>query len=94
MEYLLDTNVLIALLNAESPARRLATNTIAQLSAAGDRCWLAPQVLVEFWAVATRPIAANGLNWTVEKTALQIQELLDSLPLLSETPELFRAWLN
>lgn len=37
------------------------------------------QVLVEFWVVATRPIAVNGLGWSAEQARTQIAQLLVQL---------------
>ena len=94
MEVLLDTNVLVALLNSSSREHDAATRAVRKLAESGGRYWLAPQVLVEFWVVATRPLAMNGLGWTVEQTAREIEELLAVSRLLKETPELFRQWFE
>jgi hypothetical protein len=51
-------------------------------------------VLIEFWVVATRPVAVNGLGWSVEQTSHKIQQLLAQFPLLEETPQIFTNWLE
>lgn len=59
-----------------------------------DECLLAPQIIVEFWVVATRPPQVNGLGWAVEQTRSTIDQLLDRFPLLQESPQIFPNWLN
>jgi len=47
-----------------------ATTTLVQR---GDHPCLVPQVLYEFWVVATRPKAVNGLGLTVAAAAKSVQ---------------------
>jgi hypothetical protein len=51
-------------------------------------------VLVEFWAVATRPAEVNGLGWSVATTAEAIGSLQDQFPLLNETPDVLDRWFE
>jgi hypothetical protein len=51
---------------------------------------LAPQVLFEFWVVATRPAANNGLDWTVTRTRDAIARLRGEFRVLQEPPEVLR----
>ena len=94
MKLLLDTNVVLALLNELSPERTVAAKAIVNRTGRGDTWWLAPQVLIEFRAVATRPRTANGLGWTLTRVRLQVERLLQTSLLLEETPRLFPAWLE
>jgi predicted nucleic acid-binding protein len=67
-QYLLDTNVISRFCNAADVDHALVIEAIAQLLNQGDDCVLTPQVLIEFWVVATRPTEVNGLGWTAEET--------------------------
>ena len=58
--YLIDTNVLLRSAVNTSARNPSAAGAIAVLLAQGDELLLAPQVLMEFWSVATRPVAVNG----------------------------------
>ena len=58
--YLLDTNIVLRLCNTLDKRHSLAVSSVAQLIRQGDDCVLAPQVLAEFWVVATRTTEANG----------------------------------
>jgi predicted nucleic acid-binding protein len=92
--YLLDTNVVMRFCNPSDIKNQLATDAIAHLLTRSDECLLAPQIIVEFWVVATRPTQVNGLGWTVEQTRSTIDKLLDRFPMLEESPQVFPNWLN
>lgn len=92
--YLLDINVVMRFCNPADLQHQLATDAISHLLMQSDECLLTPQVIVEFWVVATRPIQVNGLGWTVEQTRSTIDQLLDRFPLLEESPQIFPTWLN
>jgi predicted nucleic acid-binding protein len=92
--YLIDTNVLLRGVVNTSIRNPAAARAIATLLAKGDELLLAPQVLMEFWSVATRPIAVNGFGWPVDVVCGEIEGLLDQFPLLPETPAVFDEWLR
>ncbi|WP_071189866.1 type II toxin-antitoxin system VapC family toxin [Trichormus sp. NMC-1] len=92
--YILDTNVVMRFCNPSDVQHHLATEAISRLLAQGDECFLTAQILVEFWAVATRPVEVNGLGWTVEKTRKTIDQVLRRFPLLKESEDIFPNWLN
>jgi predicted nucleic acid-binding protein len=60
--YLIDTNVLLRSVQGKSAEHPSVVSAIALLLEKGEELFLAPQVLVEFWAVATRPVDANGFD--------------------------------
>ena len=74
MGFLLDTNILVALLDRNSPAQ-----------GAARMLGLPPQTIVEFWAVATKPVTSNGLGWTRDRTVSEVCRLLAMLPMLAES---------
>jgi predicted nucleic acid-binding protein len=80
--------------NSSDVQHRLATSAISHLLKQSDECFLATQVMIEFWVVATRPTQVNGLGWTVEQTRSTIDQLLDRFPVLEESPQIFTNWLN
>jgi predicted nucleic acid-binding protein len=92
--YLLDTNVVMRFCNPSDVQHQIATDAISHLLMRSDECLLAPQIIVEFWVVATRPYQVNGLGWDVEQTRSTINQLLDRFPLLEESPQIFPNWLN
>jgi predicted nucleic acid-binding protein len=60
MAYLLDTNVLLRVVNENDPARTVALNAIRTLRRQQEMLCYTPQVLAEFWNVCTRPPSARG----------------------------------
>jgi len=89
---LVDTNVLLRVADPASAQHSLTTGAIAKLLSRRDRLYLAPQILTEFWVVASRPRSVNGLGWAVDAVELEVAKLLSNFPLLSETHQLFTEW--
>jgi predicted nucleic acid-binding protein len=94
MRWLLDTNVLLRLADVDTPQHVMAEAAIERLVARAESVFVCMQVLVEFWAVATRPESANGLGWSTSTTVEAIRTLRDQFPLLNETPEVLTAGSN
>lgn len=92
--YLLDTNIVMRLCNSSDLQHKLATNAVSRLLMQSDECFLATQVIIEFWVVATRPTQVNGLGWSVEQTRSMIDQLLARFPVLAESRQIFTNWLN
>ena len=91
--YLIDTNVVVRLMEPAAPEHAMVAGAIRRLLATGNRLVLAPQVLTELWVVATRPLDVNGFGWPPGKTAEVIARLRDQFDLLEEGPEAFERWL-
>jgi predicted nucleic acid-binding protein len=92
--YIIDTNVVTRFCNPSDVQHHLATDAISRLLTQGDECFLTAQILVEFWAVATRPVEVNGLGWSVETTRKTIDQVLRRFPLLKDSEDIFPNWLN
>jgi predicted nucleic acid-binding protein len=92
--YLADTNLLLRLADPDSPQHAIATQALASLLARGDEVYVTPQNFIEFWAVATRPVEANGFGWNGERTAQEVSELQRRFPMLPDRPEIFAHWLE
>jgi predicted nucleic acid-binding protein len=95
MSYLLDTSFLIRLANTADPKHGLAFDALAELLGRNQRLVVTPQVLTEFWSVATRPAgAANGLGMSDSDAKANVEALVAEFPLASDTadiwPELWR----
>ena len=92
MSYLVDTNVLTRLIVLKDPLSQSARAAIDQLQQDRAGLLVAPQNLIEFWAVATRPVEANGLGLSVEKAAEEVTRFEAVFRLADEPPALFRRW--
>ena len=64
MRVLLDTNIVGRLCQPNHNHYGVAVAAIEHLLQAGHDLRLVPQVLYEFWAVATRPLAENGFGFS------------------------------
>lgn len=53
-QYLLDTNILLRVVDTSSPQHKLAVNAITEILKLDNKCVITTQVLVQFWVVATR----------------------------------------
>jgi predicted nucleic acid-binding protein len=62
---LLDTNILVFLTSPASLWHTHSQRAVERLIQRGDKPVFSSQVVYEFWSVATRPVAANGLGWPV-----------------------------
>jgi len=72
MRLLLDTNILTRSAQPAHPMHADAVDAISALSTAGDELCVVPQNLIEFWAVATRPLNVNGLEMTTAQARAEL----------------------
>jgi hypothetical protein len=75
MNCLLDTNILLRLSEPESPFHLICKQAIASRLASGDLLFVCAQNFIEYWAVATRPIAVNGLGFEPIQAEAELHEL-------------------
>jgi predicted nucleic acid-binding protein len=90
----LDTNILLRMSDGKAATHLLAGEAVSKLLARGDEVYITPQNLIEFWAVATRPLDANGLGWTTQRTMIEVEQLRNRFPLLQDSPEILTHWLT
>ncbi len=92
MAYLIDTSILVRLANTTDPEHALATTAIVELHRRGESLQIAPQNLIEFRNVATRPTQVNGLGFTPDEADIQSTDFEMTFSLLDESPDIFLAW--
>jgi len=92
MIYLGDTNVVSRFVLPDDPLHSLVRDAIFELQQRGDLVCVTPQVLVEFQALATRPIEANGLGLTTAQASDRARQIEALYPLLDETPDIYVHW--
>ncbi|MGA2169309.1 MAG: type II toxin-antitoxin system VapC family toxin [Terracidiphilus sp.] len=91
MAVLLDTNILLRLAQPHHPSAPVAARALRALRANSEMLHITQQNIVEFWAVATRPTAANGLGFSTEQATAEVETLKRLFVLLAELP-LQDAW--
>jgi hypothetical protein len=89
MRVLLDTNVLCRLAEKGHTLHTTAENTVTWLRDQGHELCLVPQVLYEYWVVATRPAAENGLNMPPEVVDNALEFWIDLFTLLRDERGIF-----
>ena len=92
MPTLADTNVLLRSLSPEHAHYSVAENALTALRLRNEPLCIAPQNLIEFWAVATRPRDEYGLGMTTARVANEIVTLRRFFRLLPSTPSVLEAW--
>lgn len=92
MSFAVDTNVLLRSMDDGHVAQPIAKNGLFALRDRGETLSSFPQNLIEFWAVATRPVINNGLGLSIPQAEQDLLKLKTLFALLSDTPEIFPAW--
>ncbi|MBL9166688.1 MAG: type II toxin-antitoxin system VapC family toxin [Verrucomicrobiales bacterium] len=94
MATLVDTNILLRSIQPTDPLFGITLSALQILGRLTDRLAVVPQNLVEFWAVATRPRANNGLGLGPGEAAVEIEKILSAFQLFPETPLIFGEWMK
>ncbi|MDJ0717380.1 MAG: PIN domain-containing protein [Prochloraceae cyanobacterium] len=94
MAYLVDTNILLRSCQPDHPMYPIAVKAVETLFQQGDKLHIAPQNVVEFWNVSTRPLDKNGLGMTVEQTTAEIARLQGIIAVLPDLPSIHPQWLK
>jgi predicted nucleic acid-binding protein len=89
---LVDTNVLLRGLDRNHPNCRTVRRAIIALRRDGAELCIAAQNLVEFWAVATRPVDANGLGMSPSWAAAQLVRMRRLFTVLAENADVQPEW--
>jgi predicted nucleic acid-binding protein len=92
MRVLIDTNVLVRLAHLTSPQQPIAARALVSLRSQQHSLRLVPQVIYEFWSVASRPIDKNGLELPVEKINTLVNEWRDLFPVLRDERGILDLW--
>jgi len=91
---LLDTNILVRFTSGADPAHPVVRTAIQHLLGSRELLCVVPQDIYEFWVVATRPLANNGLGLSTAECEAKINSLLAAFQLLPDTPAVFTEWLG
>lgn len=88
---LVDSNILLR----AHPSAKLypvVKGALTKLRAQNEALCVAPQNLVEFWAVATRPLNENGLGMDIAAAKKELSELRRLFLVLPYTAEVLETW--
>ena len=94
MRVLLDTNILLRLALEAHPTHSEAVSAVKRIRQRGDEPAIVPQVLYEYWVVATRPADKNGLGLSPVQARQAIDEFTRSMIILRDERGIFMNWLT
>ncbi|EAZ88002.1 type II toxin-antitoxin system VapC family toxin [Crocosphaera chwakensis] len=92
MAFLLDTNILLRMIDLDHPMNQDVTNSIKSLRSQNEQLFIIPQNLIEFWNVCTRPREKNGLGMTVSETEGEVSQMEHLFIVLPDTSNIYLQW--
>lgn len=92
MKILVDTNILVRSSHVGSSFQGIAVNALNRLRDQQHELRTVPQVLYEFWAVATRPVENNGLGLSVATVDMQLRLYQTLFPTLRDERGILLRW--
>ena len=92
MNVMLDTNVLVRMTDPDDAHFASTVDAIRRLDDSACNLVIVPQVLYEFWGVATRPLENNGLGLNPNEAHSEIQGILELYRLLRDERAIFPIW--
>ena len=94
MIVLVDTNVLGRMIQESHAMYEDARTAAATLLRQKHQLSIIAQNLIEFWAVATRPLLSNGLALPLDDAVAHVKIFRETFTLLPDTPDIFSEWLR
>lgn len=92
MRVLIDTNVLARLAHKSHPHTLQAQAALEKLWSEGHELRIVPQVLYEYWSVATRSVTENGLGFPAELVADDVERFRTLFSALRDERGVFERW--
>lgn len=92
MTVVIDANVLLRFVDTMAGQHPQAVAAVSALHAQGQSLRTLPQSIYEFWSVATRPVAGNGLGLSITECEQTVTKIEALFPMLADPPGLFAEW--
>jgi len=90
MAHLLDTGILLRLADERDPLHPVVDSAVESLIAQREELLIGTQNVAEFWNVATRPLAANGLELPASAVLTLLETVIEPVcSVLVETDEIY-----
>jgi hypothetical protein len=89
MRVLVDTNILARHSQPDHELHGFAVSALQRLCSDRHELRLVPQVLYEYWGVATRPAQENGLGLTIEEAHERLEGFKRFFPLLRDERRIY-----
>jgi predicted nucleic acid-binding protein len=92
MTYLIDTNVLLRFFDLSDSRNPEIVAAIDKITSATSDVFVCAQVIIEYWASATRPVDVNGFGLDPAEAEVRLAEVETLFSCLSEPPDMARQW--
>jgi predicted nucleic acid-binding protein len=89
---LADTNVVLRMLQTSHPDYTVAADAIRTVRQRNHQVAIVPQVLYEYWVVATRPIGQNGFGLSAIQAEAHVDQAQRFFRLYRDERRVFRIW--
>jgi len=89
---LIDTNVLLRCAQPAHSHHSTAVAAVTQVRMRGYRPTIVPQVIYEYWVVATRSVTENGLGLSTAAADVDVGQIIDQFHLLRDERAVFDHW--
>ena len=94
MSVFVDTNVLLRSIEVSDSAHEAAVRAITALIKAGEPLVVTPQIIAEFWNVATRPRERNGIGLTPDLASAELAQIEGFFTVVGESTDVYMVWKN
>jgi predicted nucleic acid-binding protein len=88
----IDSNIIVRTIHHQSPHHSEAKAAIETLTKRNETLYIFPQMLYEFWTVATRPLKNNGLGLCVVESYNELTRIKSLFRLLPDSPAILPEW--
>ena len=92
MNYLVDTNILLRLVDNGHAMHQEALDAVKLLALQGHKLHVVPQNFYEIWVVCTRPKNVNGLGKTAAEAMNELINLRALFHWLDDIPLVYGVW--
>lgn len=92
MNWLLDTNILLAAADPVGPDCQVARDAVDVIRARGDAPVVGTQVMYEFCVSSTRPVANNGRGLPPAQATAELADLETQYAVLIDRPDVYATW--
>lgn len=92
MIWLIDTNILLRLVQIADSQHVEAKNAIDKLLAQNFTLCILLQNVSEFWNVCTRPLDKNGFGFSIAQADAELSKIKSVFDVLPATQEVYRNW--
>lgn len=89
---LLDTNILLRFAKPIDPAHAVVRAVLHHYLSYGEILCIVPQNIYEFWAVASRPIANNGLGLSIAECETEVNDIVSIFRFVPDSAMVYAEW--